>query len=126
MNLIYVCKLQWPRDFHFCLNITERLRPLAKFTTKYDRCVLASILLVLSALFSVIIDVKKIAVKITGVEREIHLNARSEIKCLPNIILVKPTVFNIGFFVFSKNWLIGGILVYPLKIKTTNTLANKD
>ena len=81
----------------------------------------------LSALFSVIIDVKKIAVKITGVEREIHSNARSEIKCSPNnIILVKPTVFNIGLFVCSKNWLIGGILVYPLKIKTTNTLANKD
>lgn len=51
---------------------------------------------------------------------------RFELKYSPNIGLVKPTVFNIGFFVYSENWLIGGILVYPLKIKTTNTLANKD
>lgn len=51
---------------------------------------------------------------------------RFELKYSPNIGLVKPTVFNIGFFVYSKNWLIGGILVYPLKIKTTNTSANKD
>ena len=72
MNLIYVGKLQWPRDFNFSINITERLARC--LTLRHDRYVLASILLVLSALFSVIITVKKIAIKATGVEKEIHLN----------------------------------------------------
>lgn len=47
---------------------------------------------------------------------------RFELKYSPNIGLVKPTVFNIGFFVYSKNWLIGGILVYPLKKKKRKIL----
>lgn len=60
MNLIYVGKLQWPRDFNFSINITERL---ARWLNSLR--VLASIPLVLSALFSVITTVKKIAIKVT-------------------------------------------------------------